>query len=94
MKRYRESRWMRARYAGKCAKCGQPFNINESIFYRTDTKRAYSGQCCPSDQTPYPVRQPVGEVSEVSDPGFNSFSLFSPLPSTTTGTKEERGKRG
>jgi hypothetical protein len=56
-----DPRWIRSKYGGKCAKCGQAFSIGDRIFYRTDTKRTYFAECgeeeCASLQPPDGARR-------------------------------------
>lgn len=46
MAQYRnDPRWMPARYAGKCSKCGETFTAGRMIFYYPTGKRALAGAC-------------------------------------------------
>lgn len=46
MAQYRnDPRWLPARFAGKCAKCGEAFERGRMIFYYPNGKRALSGAC-------------------------------------------------
>jgi hypothetical protein len=46
MQRYaQDPRWIIARRFGKCAKCGEAFNIGDRVFYYPNGKRLYSGNC-------------------------------------------------
>lgn len=46
MAQYRnDPRWLPARYAGKCSKCGETFERGRMIFYYPIGKRALSGGC-------------------------------------------------
>jgi hypothetical protein len=40
-----DPRWLTAKYAGKCAKCGEPIAKGERIFYYPKGKATYSGEC-------------------------------------------------
>ena len=40
-----DPRWLTAKYAGKCAKCGEAFAAGERIFYYPKGKHTYSGSC-------------------------------------------------
>jgi hypothetical protein len=41
----RDPHWLKAFYAGKCAKCGEAFKAGDDIFYYPNGKAAYSGKC-------------------------------------------------
>ena len=46
MKRYaRDPFWLAARYAGKCAGCGEPFARGAEVFYYPNGRKTYSGEC-------------------------------------------------
>ena len=38
--------WLKARYAGKCAKCERPFGPGDEIFYYPKGKKCYPAICC------------------------------------------------
>ena len=42
---YNDPRWIPARYAGKCAKCGEAFSKGQMIFYYPLTKTVLAGAC-------------------------------------------------
>jgi hypothetical protein len=44
MSRYQnDPRWIRAKWAGVCAKTGQPFRKGEEVFYFPSTRSIYAG---------------------------------------------------
>jgi hypothetical protein len=40
-----DPRWIPARFAGKCSKCGEAFGKGRMIFYYPSTKTVLSGAC-------------------------------------------------
>ena len=46
MNRYRQDpRWIAARYAGQCAKCGESFPAGAQVFFYPKGRKVYVGQC-------------------------------------------------
>ena len=40
-----DPRWLDAKFAGTCAKCGQPFGRGARIFYYPNGRRAFYDEC-------------------------------------------------